>query len=100
MRIRFVGGPRHNRILEVGPKPNDVWHVVVQDSHTIEDLSLEPGCGPLWRRESYHLHRFSTPSGTKYQQYVHESLIGPNGRPHPSAYKEKFKKWKKPFTVT
>jgi len=79
MRIRFVGGPLHNRISEVG-EPRPVWVIAVPDGDQ---------CGA----ESYHLNRFRTASGTRYVQYVHESLIAKNGKPEASTYKEKFKKW-------
>ncbi len=46
-----------------------------------------------WTRESYFLHKFRTQRGTKYVQYVHESLIAKNGKPDPCVYKERFKKW-------
>lgn len=79
MRVRFVGGPWHNRIQDTDLVP--VWQVTRE------------GKGGAGNREKYHLHKFRTSRGTRYVQYIHESLIANNGKPDPCAYKERFKKW-------
>lgn len=89
MRVRFVGGPWHNRVRETGPELNPVWHIAVPPEE--DPALLHPAS--TWTRESYHLHKFRTPHGTRYVQYIHESLIAKNGKPDPCAYKERFKKW-------
>lgn len=75
MRIRFVGGPCHNQLID-------------RTGH------LESGDQLLILSDWYHLKLFRTARGTKYLQYVHESLIGQNGKPHPCTYKERFPKWR------
>ena len=74
MRIRFVGGKLHNQLID-------------RQGH------LEPGDQLRMGDDWYHLNRFRTAHGTRYVQYVHESLIAKNGKPEASTYKERFKKW-------
>ncbi len=96
MLIRFVGGPLHNRMLEVGPKPAVIHR---HDTNTTP-ICLEVGESGLVpeahysREEVYELNRFRTGRGTRYLQYVHKSLVSNSGKPHVSTYKEKFKPWK------
>lgn len=68
-----------------------VWHVAVKPPELGYWSEMEPVS--TWTRESYYLHKFRTSRGTRYVQYIHESLLANNGKPDPCAYKERFKKW-------
>lgn len=85
MRVRFVGGTSHNRVREVWP---------ILERIAINPTDIEVKHDPFRTdSERYQLHKFHTQRGTKYMQYVHESLLTNNGKPHSSAYKERFKPW-------
>lgn len=76
-KIRFVGGPYHNRVTET-----NILHAIRVVERT------EPLCTPTsyteirnsFRASSYLYFRFFTEEGAIYSQYVHESLIK-NGDP-------------------
>ena len=99
MRVRFVGGPWHNRVVETGnsneilspyfvaaPPPADLNMIGLDLMVALEPVSM-------FTRESYHLKQFRTQYGTKYVQYIHESLIANNGKPDTCTHKERFKPW-------
>jgi hypothetical protein len=79
MRIRFVGGQLHNKLIECGDHPCPTYAVAVRNGEN---------------QERYELKRFRTAYKTSYVQYIHESLLDKNGKPEPCTYKERFKKWK------
>lgn len=73
--IRFVGGPWHNRLEEV--------------ARMAPTIILNSGGS---RRANYVLASYETCYGTRYFQYVHESLIDGNYAKE-STWKEASPKW-------
>lgn len=81
--IRFVGGPWHNRIELVELIPR----IIVQGP-----ISVPSG---QQRRDYYSLAEYQTGGGSVYWQYVHTSLISPNGKYAATCTcRERFKKWR------
>jgi hypothetical protein len=77
-RIRFVGGPWHNRIEATELVPR----VAISNSTNPNQLAI------------YCLAEYKSPRfGTTYYQFVHRSLIK-NKTAHVSTYRENLKRWK------
>lgn len=74
LKIRFVGGPWHNRFALVrGSRPV----TVAAEEH--EPVAIEWGGysnleKPTFRIEEYFFHQYKTQFGTTYCQYVHSSI--------------------------
>lgn len=76
MFIRLVGGPYHNRFFDDGISRLD------------DGRQLTAPC-------TYHLVGFYTCYGTKYWQFVHESLVK-RGKVSRQTYRERLAKWELP----
>lgn len=75
IRIRFVGGGRHNRIVDVSELREE--YLVVTGNQPIDDFSDFENIRPhqfTYSQERYLLCGFRTEWGTVYHQYVLESL--------------------------
>lgn len=70
MKIRFVGGLMHNRLIDVA---DDRPVFEVQTSRSVSLLdgigeSVDPGYFTI---ETYYLHAYVTAYGTRFVQFVH-----------------------------
>ena len=78
IKARFVGGQRHNQVIEV-PRLNIIQSAkltqVAVASITRAELEYEPPS-----IEEYRLERFVSEGGAQFRQYIHESLLK-SGKP-------------------
>lgn len=88
--IRFCGGPWHNRLEDVELCPR----LVVQ-CHMPQTTLSYAGCfkAASIKRDLYYLASYTSRFGTKYYQYVHESLVQ-GGSACDSTWRERFKEWR------
>lgn len=77
VRIRFVGGPLHNKLIVCKPLAKFLFWYIDADYKSLRM--------PARRETVYHLKHFQTDwlPATPYAQYVHESLLDQHGEPLP-----------------
>lgn len=78
-KIRFVGGPWHNRIVHVQLRDR----IMVHDPKPLElveiwKLAEGPSKRDIIKTECYTLHKYVSDRGARYLQYIHESLTFDN----------------------
>lgn len=84
--IRFVGGPWHNRFCDLELCPE----VVLRRPAVVPASLSYAGCFANAREDRYYLAVYETGCGTRYMQYVHQSLISNGKAPD---YYERLPKW-------
>ena len=86
IKLRFVGGSRHNDVIECSKPP-----VIYFPKPVAAGLFLEwppaVAYAPAFESESYFLFEFPSEGGARFWQYVHESLIV-DGVPSRESYVE------------
>lgn len=83
-RIRFVGGPWHNRLEDVQLVPC----LAVRSAS-----GIPAGIATIYPAARYHLAQYITKAGTRYYQYVHTSLL--QGQyAHECTHRERFPVWR------
>lgn len=89
-RIRFVGGPLHNELVEVSELKGA--YRVPHLNYEPEDLSKLPSTGPvkMVTEHVYSLWGFVTSGGTYYHQYVHSSMFKAPDVPMKQTWRENF----------
>jgi hypothetical protein len=90
IKARFVGGPRHNEVIECARLPciraiERVNQQSLAAAIASPNALLDPDVS--FRTTEYRLFRFVSEGGSKWAQYVHESQIE-NGDPRRSTYAE------------
>jgi hypothetical protein len=89
-RIRFVGGPWHNRLEDIELSP------VVLVRRALPQTTLSYGgcfAAAKLKEDEYLLASYETKFGTSYYQYVHSSLVR-GGYADRSTYSERLPVWR------
>lgn len=87
-RIRFVGGPWHNRLVPL-PLPFRL-HMQVPHFERMAVFEDPENVSMAHIEHHWYVHcTFYSEFGTRYQQYVHSTLLR-DGRPAESTYQESF----------
>lgn len=87
IKARFVGGPRHNEIIECSRLPAMYFAVPIDppslyELHRYDRLDKYE---PLFKQTTYYLHRFVSEGGARFAQYIHESELDA-GQPKRSTF--------------
>lgn len=88
IKARFVGGPKHNDVIEVS-RLHEI-RVAVQTRSFAEMLAWTDNqqiAQDSYRCESYRLCRFVSEGSAYYAQYIHESLMQ-RGEPARETYRD------------